>query len=407
LNLPFYIARRYFRSKKKKTFINIISIISMLVVAVATCALIIVLSVFNGLEDLIRSLYNTFDAELRVVAEKGKTFELTPELLELVRTTEGVEIVTEVAEDNALIRYQDAEKVVKVKGVGPNFLEQDRMKGTLLQGELSLQKGTVPVAILGAGVRNALSVALENDFYVLRIYYPRNVRPGTLDPSKYYVQQNIKPGAVFSIEKQYDDNYVFVPLEFALNLFNYGNRRSSLEIKTTDKVSIAKVQRRLKERLPEAFLVQNSDEQHSSLLKAIQIEKLFVYLAFTFILGVASFNIFFSLTMLAIDKKRDIAVLYSMGATTGLVRRIFLYEGAIIAFTGALLGVLLGVVIVLIQDEWGLIGMGMQTSVESAYPVQLMWTDLLFTAISTALITLLASFHPASLAARTPTAQHI
>ncbi len=379
----------------------------MLVVAVATCALIIVLSVFNGLEDLIRSLYNTFDAELRVVAEKGKTFELTPELLELVRTTEGVEIVTEVAEDNALIRYQDAEKVVKVKGVGPNFLEQDRMKGTLLQGELSLQKGTVPVAILGAGVRNALSVALENDFYVLRIYYPRNVRPGTLDPSKYYVQQNIKPGAVFSIEKQYDDNYVFVPLEFALNLFNYGNRRSSLEIKTTDKVSIAKVQRRLKERLPEAFLVQNSDEQHSSLLKAIQIEKLFVYLAFTFILGVASFNIFFSLTMLAIDKKRDIAVLYSMGATTGLVRRIFLYEGAIIAFTGALLGVLLGVVIVLIQDEWGLIGMGMQTSVESAYPVQLMWTDLLFTAISTALITLLASFHPASLAARTPTAQHI
>ncbi|AHM61461.1 lipoprotein release ABC transporter permease [Flammeovirgaceae bacterium 311] len=407
MNLPFYIARRYFRSKKKKTFINIISIISMLVVAVGTCALIIVLSVFNGLEDLIRSLYNTFDAELRIVAEKGKTFELTPELLELVRTTEGVEILTEVAEDNALIRYQDAEKVVKIKGVGPNFMEQGRMQGTLLQGELSLQKGNTAVAIIGAGVRNALSVALENDFYVLRIYYPRNVRPGTLDPSKYYVQQNIKPGGVFSIEKQYDDNYVFVPLEFALNLFDYGNRRSSLEIKTTDKVSIARVQRRLKERLPEGFLVQNSDEQHSSLLKAIKIEKLFVYLAFTFILAVASFNIFFSLTMLAIDKKRDIAVLFSMGASPGLVRRIFLYEGAIIAFTGALLGLILGIVIVLIQEEWGLVGMGMQTSVESAYPVQLMWTDLLFTAISTAFITLLASFHPASLAARTPTAQHI
>lgn len=407
MNLPFYIARRYFRSKKKKTFINIISIISMLVVAVGTCALIIVLSVFNGLEDLIRSLYNTFDAELRIVAERGKTFELTPELLQLVRTTEGVEIITEVAEDNALIRYQDAEKVVKVKGVGANFLEQERMQGTLLQGDLSLSKGDVPVAILGAGVRNALSVALENDFYSLRIYYPRNVRPGTLDPSRYYVQQNIKPGAVFSIEKQYDDNYVFVPLEFALNLFDYGNRRSSLEIKTSDKVRISRVQRRLKERLPEGFLVQNSDEQHSSLLKAIQIEKLFVYLAFTFILGVASFNIFFSLTMLAIDKKRDIAVLFSMGASPGLVRRIFLYEGAIIAFSGALLGLLSGIAIVLIQDEWGLVSMGMQTAVESAYPVQLMWTDLLFTAISTTFITLLASFHPASLAARTPTAQHI
>ncbi len=379
----------------------------MLVVAVGTMALIIVLSVFNGLEDLIRSLYNTFDAELRIVAEKGKTFELTPELLKLVRTTEGVEIITEVAEDNALIRYQDAEKVVKIKGVGPNFLEQDRMQGALVEGELSLEKGPVPVAILGAGVRNALSVALENEFYVLRVYYPRNVRPGTLDPSKYYVQQNIKPGAVFSIEKQYDDNYVFVPLDFALKLFDYGNRRSALEIKTTDEMRISRVQRLLQERLPEGFIVQNSDEQHSSLLKAIRIEKLFVYLAFTFILAVASFNIFFSLTMLAIDKKRDIAVLFAMGASPGLVRRIFLYEGAIIAFTGAILGALLGIGIVLVQQEWGLVGMGMQTAVESAYPVKLMWTDLLFTAISTTLITLMASIHPASLAAKTDTAQHI
>ncbi|EMR04334.1 ABC transporter permease [Cesiribacter andamanensis] len=407
MNLSFFIARRYFRSKKKKTFINIISIISMLVVAVGTMALIIVLSVFNGLEDLIRSLYNAFDAELRIVAERGKTFELTPELLNIVRTTEGVAIITEVAEDNALIRYQDAEKVAKVKGVSQNFLEQGRMQGTIVQGDLALTKGEFPVAIIGAGVRNALSVALENDFYALRIYYPRNVRPGTLDPSKYYVQQNIRPGAIFSIEKQYDENYVFVPLDFALKLFDYGNRRTALEIKTTDEMRISRVQRLLKERLPAGFVVQNSDEQHSSLLKAIKIEKLFVYLAFTFILAVASFNIFFSLTMLALDKQRDIAILFSMGASPGLVRKIFLYEGAIIAFTGAILGTLLGVLIVLVQERYGLVGMGMQTSVESAYPVKLMASDLLFTAISTTLITLLASFHPASLAARTDTAQHV
>jgi lipoprotein-releasing system permease protein len=370
-------------------------------------ALIIVLSVFNGLEDLIRSLYNAFDAELRIVAERGKTFELTPELLNLVQTTEGVAIITEVAEDNALIRYQDAEKVARVKGVSANFLEQDRMQGTIVQGELALSRGEFPVAILGMGVRNALSVALENDFYALRIYYPRNVRPGTLDPSKYYVQQNIRPGAIFSIEKQYDENYVFVPLDFALKLFNYGNRRTALEIKTTDEMRISRVQRLLRERLPPGFIVQNSDEQHSSLLKAIKIEKLFVYLAFTFILAVASFNIFFSLTMLALDKQRDIAILFSMGASPGLVRRIFLYEGAIIAFTGAILGTIIGVLIVLIQERYGLVSMGMQTSVESAYPVKLMATDLLFTAISTTLITLLASFHPASLAARTSTAQHV
>ena len=407
MNLSFFIARRYFRSRKKKTFINIISIISVLVVAVGTAALIIVLSVFNGLEGLIRSLYSTFDAELRIVAEKGKTFELTPELLEIVRGVEGVSSITEVAEDNALVRYQDAEKVVKIKGVSDEFLEQQRLGPAIAQGELKLKNNQVPLAILGAGVRNELSVSIENDFYMLRVYYPRNVRPGTLDPSQYYIQQNIRPTAVFSIEKQYDDNYIFVPLDFAVKLFDYGNRRSALEIETAPKVSISTVQERLRKALPPGFLVQNSDEQHSSLLKAIKIEKLFVYIAFTFILAVASFNIFFALTMLAIDKKKDIAILFSMGATSRLIFRIFLAEGSIIAFTGAIFGLILGVGIVLIQEYFGLVGMGMQTSVESAYPVELLWTDILFTTLSIILITFLASFRPASIASKTLIPQNI
>lgn len=373
----------------------------MLVVAVGTMALIVVLSVFNGLEGLIRSLYNTFDAELRIVAEKGKTFELTDELLQLVQDTEGVVSIAEVAEDNALVRYQDAEKVVKIKGVSDEFLEQQRLGPAIMQGELQLKRGEVPLAILGAGVRNELSVSLENDFYFLRVYYPRNVRPGTLGPSKYYTQQNIKPTAVFSIEKQYDDNYIFVPLDFALRLFDYGNRRSALEIATAPDVSVAKVHKRLQERLPGGFLVQNSDEQHSSLLKAIKIEKLFVYIAFTFILAIASFNIFFALTMLAIDKKKDIAILFSMGATQQLVRKVFLAEGAIIAFTGAIIGTISGVALCLLQQTYGLVGMGMQTAVESAYPVELQLSDLLFTALSIIVITFLASFRPASIASKT------
>ena len=401
MNLSFFIARRYFRSRKKKTFINIISIISMLVVAVGTMALIVVLSVFNGLEGLIRSLYNTFDAELRIVPEKGKTFELSDELLQLVQTTQGVVSIAQVAEDNALVRYQDAEKVVKIKGVSEEFLEQQRLGSAIMQGELTLKRGEIPLAILGAGVRNELSVSLENDFYFLQMYYPRNVRPGTLDPSKYYSQQNIKPTAIFSIEKQYDDNYIFVPLDFALRLFDYGNRRSALEIETAPDVSVADVQRKLQKRLPEGFLVQDSDEQHSSLLKAIKIEKLFVYIAFTFVLAIASFNIFFALTMLAIDKKKDIAILYSMGATQKLVKNIFLTEGAIIAFTGALIGSILGIGLCLLQQNYGMVGMGMQTSVESAYPVELQLNDLLFTALSIVIITFLASFRPAAIASRT------
>ena len=401
MNLSFFIARRYFQSRKKKTFINVISIISMLVVAVGTMALIVVLSVFNGLEGLIRSLYNTFDAELRIAAEKGKTFELSEELLQLVQNTEGVVSIAEIAEDNALVRYQDAEKVVKIKGVSPEFLEQQRLEPAIMQGELRLKEGEAPRAILGAGVRNELSVSLENDFYSLRVYYPRNVRPGTLNPSKYYSQQNIKPAAVFSIEKQYDDNYIFVPLDFALKLFDYGNRRSALEVATAPDVSVDKVKGRLQQRLPPGFLVQDSDEQHSSLLKAIKIEKLFVYIAFTFILAVASFNIFFALTMLAIDKEKDISILYSMGATQKLVKKIFLMEGAIIAFTGAIIGTVSGVAICLLQQEYKLVGMGMQTAVESAYPVELHLSDLLFTSLSIIVITFLASFRPATIASRT------
>lgn len=379
----------------------------MLVVAVGTVALIVVLSVFNGLEGLIRSLYSTFDAELRIVPEKGKTFELTDELMTIVEQTEGVASITEVAEDNALVRYQDAEKVVKVKGVSKEFIEQQRLDRAIVQGEFRLKSGDVPLAILGAGVRNELSVSLENDFYMLRLYYPRNVRPGTLDPSKYYSQQNIRPGGVFSIEKQYDDNYIFVPLDFALRLFDYGSRRSALEIATTPEASVQRVQTRLRERLPSGFRVQDSDEQHSSLLRAIHIEKLFVYIAFTFILAVASFNIFFALTMLAIDKRKDIAVLFSMGASRKLVRNIFLAEGAIIALTGAAVGLVAGIGIVLLQEQFGLVGMGMQTAVESAYPVKLQWTDLLFTSISIILITFLASFRPASIASNTSTVHNI
>lgn len=407
MTLPFFIARRYFRSRKKKTFINVISIISMLVVAVGTIALIVVLSVFNGLEGLIRTLYTTFDAELRIVAEKGKTFELTEEFLNLVQQTEGVASITEVAEDNALVFYQDAQKVVKIKGVSEEFMEQNRLERTIVQGHRRLKNDGVPQAILGAGVRNELSVSLENDFYLLRVYYPRNVRPGTLDPTKYYIQENIKPGGVFSIEKQYDDNYIFVPLEFALRLFNYGSKRSALEIATTPEASVQEVQTRLRASLPQGFEVQDSDEQHSSLLRAIHIEKLFVYIAFTFILAVASFNIFFALTMLAIDKRRDIAVLFSMGASQKLVRSIFLAEGAIIALTGAFFGIIIGVSIVLLQDRFGLVGMGMQTAVENAYPVELQWTDLVFTALSIILITFLASFRPAAIATKTSTVHNI
>lgn len=373
----------------------------MIGVAVGTMSLVIVLSVFNGLEDLIRSLYSSFDPEIKVTATTGKSFEIDDAFLEKLSKIEGVAIVTEVIEDNAYVRYRDSELIVKVKGVGDNFIEQERMDETIVHGELKLKKDGNNYALVGRGVQYGLGIAPDNDFYTLQLFYPKNLRPGSLNPSSLYNQKNILPGAIFAIEKQYDENYIFVPLDFAQALMDYGNKRTSLEIKTTPGFSISAVQSNLKNALGEKFMVLNSDEQHSGLLRAIKIEKLFVFLTFSFILAVASFNIFFSLTMLAIDKKKDIAVLYSLGATDKMIKNIFLKEGAIIAFSGAISGLLLGLLICWLQETYGLVSMGMQTSILDSYPVKMEFADFIYTGMSIILITLLASYRPAIIATQT------
>lgn len=372
----------------------------MVGVAVGTMSLVIVLSVFNGLEDLIRSLYSSFDPEIKITALTGKSFEMDEDLLKKINNVRGVDIVTEVIEDNAYARYRDSEMVVKVKGVGDNFIDQQRMDQTIVHGELKLKKEGINYALIGRGVQYSLGISPSNDFYTLQLFYPKNIRPGSLSATNLYNQKNILPGAIFAIEKQYDESYVFVPLDFAKELMDYGNKRTSLEIKTVPGVDIRRIQSDLKGILGDGFKILNSDEQHSGLLRAIKIEKLFVFITFSFILAVASFNIFFSLTMLAIDKKKDIAILYAMGATDKLIRSIFLKEGAIIAFVGAASGLFLGLLICWAQQTFGLVSMGMQTSVLDAYPVKMVFADFIYTGISIVLITFLASFRPAILATR-------
>jgi lipoprotein-releasing system permease protein len=218
---------------------------------------------------------------------------------------------------------------------------------------------------MGSGVQFILSVSLKDDLHPIQVWYPNNTKK-TIDlnsPNAIF-RKPILPGAVFAIEQQYDNNYIFVPLSFARDLIQAGNRRTSLEIKTASGANIQKVQDALKEKLGKQYLVQNRDEQHANLLRAIQFEKLFVYITFSFILAVASFNIFFSLTMLALDKQKDVAVMYAMGASSGFIKKIFISEGAIIAFTGAIIGIVLGFLICWLQQTFGIVSMGMQTSVD-------------------------------------------
>ena len=372
----------------------------MLGVAVGTMALVIVLSVFNGLEDLIRNLNQSFDPELKIETKKGKSFEVSEAFIQGIKEVEGVEIVTQVVEDNAFARYRSAEMAVKLKGVEKNFIEHHRMDQSIVQGRLVLEEDGVNYAIVARGVQNALSINRLSNMYAIQFYYPKRKKTSVLNPMNLTNQKVILPGGVYAIEKQYDMNYVFVPLDFAVQLLDYGNRRTSLEIKVENGESIADVKGRLGKLLGEDFKVLTSDEIHADFFKVLKIEKLFVFITFSFILAIASFNIFFSLTMLAIDKKKDIAVLGAMGANKRLIRRIFLSEGAIISLSGAFLGLLLGLLVCVVQQQFGIVSMGMQTAVIDAYPVKMQFSDFLFTGLSISLITLLSSYRPAVIASK-------
>ena len=401
MNPSSFIAGRYFKSKKKRNFITVLSVISMIGVAVSTAALVAVMSVFNGLEDLIRSLFASFDAELKIEPVQGKSFVTSEEWISELQSIEGVQVVTEVIEDNALLEYRGNQLVGRIKGVSENFLDQGRFSKGYFWGDTTLGSPDRPGAILGRGVGFLLSVNLDEINSVIRVYYPKAPRSAaTLDPNQLYSSAQIEPRAFFSIEQQFDNEYLIAPLGFVRDLLNYGEKRTALEIKVKPGFSVSGVQNRLKKQLGADFSVKTADEQHAALIRTVKLEKLFVFLTLTFILAIASFNIFFSLSMLAIEKRKDIAILKSMGARDTLVRKIFLKQGALIAFSGALSGLILGFLLVWLQDTFGLVSLGISSAVVNAYPVRLDWVDLIWIGVSVISITMIASWRPAWIASQ-------
>ena len=372
----------------------------MIGVAIGTAALIVVLSVFNGLQDILKSIYDSFDPPLTVEATVGKSFLMTPELRWQIEELQGVKIITEVIEDNALIMYQDQQVVAHIKGVEESYKTINRLDTFLVRGDMRLKEGDVDYAILGTGVAYELSVILESSAYGMQIVYPKKLRPGMPITNNSVKRKSIIPAGIFNIESVYNESYVFVPLSFAQELMDYGDKRTSIEVYLNDGVRLSKVKKELSEKLGQDFTVLDSDELHSGLLKAVKIEKLFTFITLSFIMAIASFNIFFTLSMLAIEKKRDISVLYSFGATPRFIRQIFLKQGSIISLIGAIVGLLTGLVVCLLQQKYGLVSMGMQTSMVNAYPVKLEVLDFLMVGLSISLITIVTSYRPAIIASR-------
>ena len=398
MNVPFLIARRYFRSKNKRNIITIISNISMIGVAVGTAALIIVLSVFNGLEDLVRTLYGKSDPNLVISAAKGKAFDVDRTFLVKLENTPGVALLTQVIEDNALLQYHDRQMVVKMRGLSDNYFGQSQIDANIREGDHRLHRDSLNIALVGAGVQHELSITLNNRLAPLRLLYPRNTsgrKTLSMNPDEAFNQESLIAGGVFLIEQHIDDSYIFVPISFAQRLLGYTTRRTALYVKVGGSFKIEQVKNQLRKQLGPSFKVQDSDEQHVSLFKAIKVEKLFVFITFTLILLIASLNIFFSLSMLVIDKKKDISVLLAMGASQQAVRRTFLYVGAIVALVGAAVGLVTGVSLCWLQQRFGLVSMGMATSVVESYPVKMQISDIAFTCVSIVFITLAVSIRPA------------
>jgi lipoprotein-releasing system permease protein len=373
----------------------------MVGVAISTMALVAVMSVFNGLEDLIRGLFSSFDSELQVTPVAGKSFVATEEWLNAIRKVEGVEVITEVIEDNALLEYRGNQHIARVKAVSDNYFDHERFSKGYFWGDTTLGTALRPGAILGRGVAFALSVNLDDINSVLQIYYPKAPKSAaSLDPNQLYAAGRVEPRGFFSIEQGVDNEYILVPLDFFRDLLNYGQKRTALELKVASGHSISKVQQAVQAHLGAEFAVKNADEQHATLIRTVKLEKLVVFLTLTFILALASFNIFFSLSMLAIEKKKDLAVLKSMGAKNSLIRGIFLKQGALIAFSGAILGLILGLLLVGAQEKFGLISLGIASGVVDAYPVRIHWPDLGWISLAVVTITLLASWRPAWIAAQ-------
>ncbi len=393
MNLSSRIAFRYLISKKKASFINLISWLALLGIAFGTTALVIVLSVFNGLEDLNRSLFNTFDSDLIILPKEGKKF--NPKLINIAEFGKLLEIksYSKIIQENALVKYGDQQSVAIIKGVENSFLQNESFKKSIIDGTFKLKDEKSNLAIIGIGIQDNLSISIDNFYTPIEFWYPTKSANLNLATENSFNKLMAYPSGVFSIEQSYD-NYVIVPIELTMALFDRKTEISAFEINLKNGVDIEKIRPKIATSISKNLKILSRDEQHVGLLRAIKIEKLFVFLSLIFIIGIAALNIFFSLSMLVIEKKEDIKTLKALGASKRLIGNIFKIEGLFIALIGTGFGLILGFVLCALQLKYGLLKMGMVSALVDAYPIRIEFGDFFFTGLAIFLLSLLISQFP-------------
>lgn len=398
MNFPFYIARRYLFSKKSHNAINVISAISVCGVALATLALVCTLSVFNGFQDLVTTFFTAFDPQLKITAVRGKVFDGQDKRVLQLKKMPDVEVYSESLEDNVMVQYQGRQAMAVVKGVEDNFDQLTPIDSILFgRGDLLLHDEVVDYAIPGIQLLSTLGSGIRF-LDPLEIYAPRRgAKVNMANPSTAFVTGNLfSSGLVFAVnQEKYDASYILTSIDFARRLFQYTTEVSAINLKLKAGADTDAVKKHIQDLLGDDFLVQDRYEQQADTYRIMEIEKLISYLFLTFILMIACFNVIGSLSMLIIDKCDDVVTLRNLGASDRQIVRIFLFEGRMISFFGAFAGVVLGLLLCWLQQEYGLIALGSSGSfVVDAYPVSVHASDVLLIFITVLLIGFLSVWYP-------------
>ena len=397
MNVSFYIARRYLFAKKSHNAINVISLISVCGIAIATMAIVCVLSVFNGFGGIVEDMFSAFDPDLKITVKEGKVFDYhTPQFDEALHLPQ-VRMISESLEENALFMFEDHQVPVLVKGVSQDFKVMTGMEKLIIDGTFKLREDVVDYATLGSGLAMTLG-ARPGFIHPIEIYAPkRNVRINIANPSAAFTTAYVQIGAVFTLNApEYDEQMAILPIELARALFLYDREVSSLDVQLKSGASVKRVKQQMRRILGDRFRVEDRYEQQKTSFRMLQIEKWVTFLIFLFILLIAVFNVVGSLSILIVEKKEDINSLHNMGASERLILRIFLFEGWLITFIGTVAGIVVGLILCLLQQHFGLLRLSDTPGayIIDAYPVIVRFTDIVIVFVVVSAICMLTVLYP-------------
>ena len=397
--LPSLFAWRYFKPKNNSNAVNIIARISMIAMAVGTAALIIVLSVFNGFEDLVKGLYSDFYSDIRIAPAKGKFFNLTPDDVQKIKAVPGIKAVSLVAEEKAMLANGDYYSIIDLKGVDDNYTKVNKLQTHIMSGNYDVGSSDKPFLLIGVGIQSAVGSDPNGNIAPLTIYIP-NREVKNLSNTDAMNSANINVSGTFMVQQEFDNKYAFTNLSFLQYMLNLQPQQySSVEVALTPRAKADKVQTSLQSVLGTAFTVQTRYQQNQNLFSVMQVEKWVIYGILSLILLIAAFNMIGALTMLVLEKQKDIAVLKAMGASNGLVQNIFLSEGFLLAGVGSGAGMLLAFLICYLQIKFKLIPLEGGTFIIDYYPVKMFLTDFLLVAATVFIVSLIAAWVPSRKAA--------